>query len=121
MDPHYLFSHGSNGSNITYTPALSVKRSVYESPGALASMPEPTLFLRSIIEGYKDECNRWKYLTVEPVATELSPKCLVIVSEEEKSGHVDWATCRYALRMLDVLDHVKKPNLDMTSSGLCGH
>ena len=121
IDPLYLFARGSQGSNISYNAAVSVRRQIYASPGALARWPEEILFLRSITEVYQGAINRWKYLTVEPLATALAPSCLAIVSEEEKSSHVDWSTCRYALELRDFLDYVMKINEEQTSSGLCGH
>ena len=84
-------------------------------------MPELMLVVRSITEGYQGASNKWKYLTVEPLATELSPSCLAIVSAEEKRHHHEWSTCRYALTPLDFLDYVMKVSADMTASGLCGH
>ena len=107
MDPLYLFARGSQGSNISYKAAISVRRHIYASPGALARWPEELLFLRSITEVYQGAINRWKYLTVEPLATALAPSCIAIVSEEEKRCH-NWATCRYALQLHDFLDYVMK-------------
>ena len=122
MDPLYLFSRGSEGNSIQYNAAVSVKRrSVYASPNALAESPALGVMLRSITESYQGAPNKWKYLSVEPAPTELSPNCLVLVSEEEKMRHSDWSTCRYALPLRGFLDYVMKVNLNMTSSGLCGY
>ena len=34
IDPLYLFARGSQGSNISYNAAVSVRRQIYASPGA---------------------------------------------------------------------------------------
>ena len=81
-------------------------------------MPELTLFLRRSYND-KDGCNDWKYLTVEPEATELRSSYLAIASAAEKSS--EWATCRYAMVLADFLDYVQKVNVSITASGLCGH
>ena len=107
IDPLYLFARGSQGGNISYKAAISVRRHIYASPGALARWPEEILFLRTITEVYRGAINRWKYLTVEPLAIELAPSCLAIVSEEEKRCH-NWSICRYALQLHDFLDYVMK-------------
>ena len=119
IDPMYMASGGSKGSSIAHTPAVCVKRSVYASPGAVASMPDLTLVLRSIIEGYTGCKNNWEYSTVTPRGVELKSSYLAIVSAEEKSS--EWATCRYAMLFAEFLDYVQKVNVSMTASGLCGH
>ena len=118
MDPMYFFTDGSDGSNITYSVATTVKRSVYISPGAIATVPAITDILHAIIEAFHP--SKWTRLATEPAATSLSPTCLVLVSEEEKVNHVDWATCRYALPLPEFLSYVGKIDTSKTSSGLCG-
>ena len=97
VDAKYFQTFGSQGSAISYTAGIHVKRTIYMSEAAKTASPEQT----AIIEALSTQLgqSKWRVVHVEPPSTALASTFLALVDGIEKEPRPTWLTCRYAMCM----------------------